>query len=385
MKSTISNIHIYHRFTEHSSRLINETTSLTRNNIVDNSTIVVFWENGFKEHEILDDKREIYRIKLLSEHLPKNDITKAIMILELLFRIIVKFGRKKFSVVSCHSVEMLPASIFIKLTSRAKLIYDVYELETEKRTPLLNKFNRVIERLFIHYADHVITVSNSIAEWYKRKYSIGNVSIIKNVPKFHFNEKYESNILKKKLNIKEDEILFIFLGAFDRARFIPHLLRIFSKVDEKKHIVFLGYPVVKHFGDLIREYSEKYPNIHIHDAVRYEDVLSVVQSADVGISVIENFSLSYYSTIACKFFEYLLSGVPVVASNFPDMSNIIDEYQCGWKVIPEEKAVLNLINSLTLDDIKEKRGNVLRCRTGFGWHIEENTLLDVYKKVLSCS
>ena len=305
MKSTISNIHIYHRFTEHSSRLINETTSLTRNNIVDNSTIVVFWENGFKEHEILDDKREIYRIKLLSEHLPKNDITKAIMILELLFRIIVKFGRKKFSVVSCHSVEMLPASIFIKLTSRAKLIYDVYELETEKRTPLLNKFNRVIERLFIHYADHVITVSNSIAEWYKRKYSIGNVSIIKNVPKFHFNEKYESNILKKKLNIKEDEILFIFLGAFDRARFIPHLLRIFSKVDEKKHIVFLGYPVVKHFGDLIREYSEKYPNIHIHDAVRYEDVLSVVQSADVGISVIENFSLSYYSTIACKFFEYL--------------------------------------------------------------------------------
>lgn len=385
MKTTIKNIHIYHRFTEHSSRLISETLSLTRKGIVDKSIIVVYWENGFKEYEKLDDKREVYRIKLLSEHLPKKDITKAIMILELLFRIIVKFGSEKFSVVSCHSVEMLPASVFIKLMSRAKLIYDVYELETEKRTPLLNKFNRVIERLFIHYADHVITVSNSIAEWYKRKYSIDNVSIVKNVPKLHFNEKYEPNILKKIFSIKDDEILFIFLGAFDSSRFIEPLLRIFSKVDRNKHIVFMGYPVVEDFGNLIREYSERYPNIHIHNAVKYEDVTSVVRSADVGLNVREHINLSDYSTIPCKFFEYLLSGIPIIASDFPVIAKIMDEFQLGWKIDPEEGAVFELINSLTVDEIKHKKDNVLRNRNKFGWHIEENTLLDIYKKVLSCS
>ena len=383
MYSPITNIHIYHKFTDHSSRLINETISLTRGKIIDKSIIVVFWENGFKEHEVLDNKREVFRIKLLSNKLPLNNFTKALMILELQLRIIFKFGAKGCTVVSCHSVEMFPACVLLKLISGAKLIYDVYELETEKRTPLMNKFNRRVERLLINFSDHIVTVSDGISEWYKRKYGRKDVSVVKNVPELYFNNKYELNFLKKKLNIKKNEILFIFLGAFDRARFIPCLLKIFSRIDKKKHIVFLGYPVVEDFGNLIRDYSEKYPNIHIHAAVKYEDVISVVRSADVGICVIERFSLSYYLTVACKFYEYLLSGIPAVASEFPDMSKIIDKFQLGWKIAPDEGAVFELINSLTVDEIKHKKQNVLRNRSKFGWHIEESTLFDVYKKVLS--
>ena len=71
------------------------------------------------------------------------------------------------------------------------------------------------------------------------------------------------------------------------------------------------------------------PNIHVHDAVPHEKVISVVKSADVGLCFIENISLSDYYSLPNKLFEYCFSGIPVLASDFPDMSKVIAQYGLG--------------------------------------------------------
>jgi glycosyltransferase involved in cell wall biosynthesis len=83
-----------------------------------------------------------------------------------------------------------------------------------------------------------------------------------------------------------------------------------------------------------------------------------------------------------KFFEYILSGLPVVVNDWPEMGNFVDENECGWKVAESEKAVINLIESISREDIKAKRNNVLKCKDSLGWHKEKEKLLRIYSELI---
>ena len=56
---------------------------------------------------------------------------------------------------------------------------------------------------------------------------------------------------------------------------------------------------------------------------------SIVYSADVGVALIENISLSDYYSLPNKFFEYVFSGLPVLVSDFPDISRVVKKYDLG--------------------------------------------------------
>ncbi len=380
MKKKITNLHIHHLYNKRSSREYREITSITKAGFVDKLTFVVFWEEGAKVYEKLDDSREVYRIKLLSQKFKRNNLSRLLMIYEFSLRVLLKFWNKKFDIVNAHSVETLPLASILKLFYSSKLIYDTHELETEKRTSkLVNLYNKVFERIFIRFADYIITVSPSIAEWYRKKYKYKKVYIVKNVPVVIPDKSEGSDILKKEFNIRENELLFIYQGQFEQGRFIKPLLDIFTEIDSKKHILFMGYGRLE---EMIMEHVSKYENIHYHPPVPVNEILKYTRGADVGISLTENICLSFYYTIPNKFFEYILAGIPVIASDFPDMGKYVDDYKFGWKIDPNYEEVKKLIDNITREQVIEKSKKAIAARSQFGWHIEEKVLLNVYNDIL---
>jgi len=380
MKKRITNLHIHHLYNKRSSREYREIISITKAGFVDKLTFVVFWEEGSKVYEKLDDNRDVYRIKLLSQKFKRNNLSRLLMIYEFSLRVLLKFWNKKFDIVNAHSVETLPLASILKFFYSSKLIYDTHELETEKRpSKLVNFYNKVFERIFIRFVDYIITVSPSIAEWYRKKYKNKKVYIVKNVPVVTPEKSEGSYKLKRKFSIQENELLFIYQGQFEQGRFVKQLLGIFTEIDSKKHILFMGYGRLE---EMIKEYVSKYENIHFHSAVPINEILKYTRGADVGISLTENICLSFYYTIPNKFFEYILSGVPVIASDFPDMGKLVDDYKFGWKVVPKYEEAKKLIESITREQVIEKRKKAIAARSQFGWHIEEKVLLSVYKEIL---
>jgi len=49
----------------------------------------------------------------------------------------------------------------------------------------------------------------------------------------------------------------------------------------------------------------------------------VTASVDIGVSLIENLSTSYYYALPNKLFEYIMADVPVVVSNLPQMKKLL--------------------------------------------------------------
>lgn len=369
-------LHIFQSTMEYDSRILKTTKSIADSGLIDKVIIVGIWENGVKEYEQLDNKRVLLRVPLKTRVFPSGWIWKVLQHIEWALKIFFKFKKEGIKSVHCHSLSTLPIAVLFKIFAQSKVVYNAHELETEKgKRGLRHRASQLLERLLIHYTDLIIVVSDSIAEWYKNQYSLKQVYIIKNFPYQENNINEPNNILKDTFSIQGNEILYIYQGVLSKGRSIEILLNVFSRIDKKKHIVFMGYGELE---DTVRKYEMKFSNIHFYPAVKPEEILNYTKSADVGICLFENVCLSYYYAQPNKLFEYIACGLPVIVSDFPDMGKIIDKNKCGWKIAINERAIKELIENTSIEEIEDKRKSVLKCKDNFVWDKEEKKLLKIY-------
>lgn len=375
------NLHVYFSNFKHETRIFKETKSLIKIAELQKIILIGIWEKGLVEYESLDHKRAIWRVPLKTRVLPSAAFWKVIKYLEWLIKIFLRFRKKEIAVINCHSLNVLPLGLLFKVFTQTKIIYDTHELETEAAglSPLRKVLAKIIEKILIKRANQLIVVSESIGQWYQKRYHLKNVLVIKNFPEIPARKIQSSRLLKEKFKIKDSEILFIYQGLLDRGRGIKILLEVFSKLKDNKHLVFMGYGPLE---SLIQKYAKLFSNIHFQTAVKPEEILRYTASADVGLSLAENVCLSYYYSLPNRLFEYLVSGLAVIVSNFPDMARVIAKNQCGWQIAPTRQALLKFIRKLSNKEISKKRNNVLKCGLNFVWENEEKKLLNIYENLL---
>jgi hypothetical protein len=169
---------------------------LVDNQVAQKIHIVGIWKEKLKEHEDVDDKREIYRVKtFIYRYIPffKTFFYRWEWYLKIFFRYI----NKEIRVVQCNSIEDLPLGVALKFFKRnIKLVYDAHELETEKNTVdgFRKKLLKFLERRLIKSVDKVSVVSLSIVDWYEREYKIPKVYLIRNIP---YNHTLKGEIIKR--------------------------------------------------------------------------------------------------------------------------------------------------------------------------------------------
>jgi glycosyltransferase involved in cell wall biosynthesis len=372
-----NNIHIYPSTFKNESRILRETKSLAEFGLFDKIFIAAMWERGLKEYEDLDERRKVWRVRLKTATLPNSNLGKIIKHIEWSFRIFFRFKNESITFINCHSLSTLPLGAILKMFVKAKLIYDAHELETETMAlyGIRKILSKILERIFIYYTDQVIVVSHSIAKWYQNTYYLNNIHVIRNFPYRLDGEGNFPNVLRIDLNIRDDEMIFIYQGVLSRGRGIELLLNVFSELDKKRHVVFMGYGILE---DIVKEYANNYSNIHFWPAVKPNEIIRYTMCADIGICLINNICLSYYYALPNKLFEYITSGLPVVVSDFPEMRKIIDDYKCGWKVLVDKKLLKALMENISWKEIEGKKCNVLKCRPRFCWEKEAGKLLHVY-------
>ncbi len=373
------NLHIYNTFFKFDSRIRKETTTLAQSGLFDEIVIVGIKDETLSEHEELDSVRRVWRVKVFfKKSIASKNSYKAFNYIEWMGKIFFRFRKEKALTVTSHNLFTLMLGVLFKRFSRAALVYDAHELETETSgsVGLRKRLVKYIERKCIYSTDQVIVVSDSIADWYRKTYQINNVHVIKNFPYQPDLSSVHPNNLKLKLNVPAEELLYIYQGAIGAGRGVDVALNVFSQVTSDRHIVFMGE------GELVgkvKDYASRYSNIHYLDPVPHDELLSYTMSADVGIHLIENSCLNHTYCLPNKVFEYINAGIPVFVRKLPEMSRIVSEHGCGWLSPDDEAEMVQLINHITLADARHLREKVKMCRHQFDWKSQAAKLIEIYK------
>lgn len=299
---------------------------------------------------------------------------------ELTFKFLYISIKFKPDIVHCHDVIVLPLGSIVKLLCRSKLIYDAHELESDRNgiTRFQGFLTKFFEKSLWFTVDSLIVVSDSIGEWYVQNIGPKNYKVILNSPEIDLKTKFEDNYLKLKFNIKPEDKVFIYIGILGRGRGIDLILEAFADPSRSSSVVFLGYGEL---AESVKKYSKEHENIFYHEPVHHDEVVSVASSADYGFCLIQNISLSDYLCLPNKLFEYCFAKVPVIASNFPELSEKVAKYNLGFCVDLDINSVMSKISEI--ENLIEKPVIDLETLADLSWNAQTLKLEKLYDSFLT--
>ena len=125
--------------------------------------------------------------------------------------------------------------------------------------------------------------------------------------------------------------------------------------------------------------------VHVLPRVPTEEVVAYAASATVGVSPVPPTSLSYRYSLPNKLFQYMQAGLPVVASDFPQVREVIEETGAGITVDARNvDALAGAIRTYT-EDAERSATDGARGREAvrrrFNWSAAEASLLAIYRRV----
>jgi glycosyltransferase involved in cell wall biosynthesis len=374
------NVHIHHTTFEYDSRIFKISGTLAEAEIFTKIILMGVRKRDLLEVQSLDKRRVIHRIKILSSSLT-GKFGKIVSHIEWQFKLFLKILLlKQVDVIDAHSLSVLPLTVLLKKIKKAKLIYNAHELETETLNSrgVRKLVSKWLEKWLIGAADQVILVSDSIADWYKGRYKLENISVVKNIPLFQERPTQQTNNIKKILNIIDDDILFIYQGGIARGRNIEEILNLFAKANCDRHIVFIGSG---NEVEKVKDYQRQFSNIHYLPAMPFEQLMQHTMGANVGIHLIETNCLNHIYCLPNKIFEYLHAGIPIFVRDIPELATIVKKNNCGWLAPSNFTEMLNFINQLTLAEINLKREQARKCCRLYSWENEGKVVSALYSNL----
>jgi len=122
--------------------------------------------------------------------------------------------------------------------------------------------------------------------------------------------------------------------------------------------------------------------------VSHEEALKIQQSSDAGMAILRpsnNTGGKQGSLGNTKIFEYMMSGIPVICTNFILWKEIINKFNCGICVEPnnnEEIAkAISYIKNNTDEALKMGENGRKAVEKEFNWETQEKKLLDLYTEL----
>ncbi len=126
--------------------------------------------------------------------------------------------------------------------------------------------------------------------------------------------------------------------------------------------------------------------VHFIPTVPLAELLAWTASADIGVQPIRNTCLNHLSTDSNKLFEYVMAGLPVVASNFPEIRRVVRAYEIGLLFDPEIPGALqDSLGRLVADPPLRSRlaANARASAHALSWETQEAALVALYDRVLA--
>ena len=271
----------------------------------------------------------------------------------------------------------------------AKLVYDSHELWLESSryfiaTSALNRLRyRITEKILTPRTDAVIAVTPSRGEVMKKLYpSIRKLVIIENSTD-PIEKLQESSYLRNRLGIPVSVPVILYQGIICPERGLDKLLEAASILrNEDIAIVIMGHDAWQ--GKLHRMHSEMNlkDSVFLLPPVPSETLPEVTVSADVGLILFENTCLNHYYSLPNKLYEYMMAGLPIIASDFPEMARIINKHNCGILVDSTDAEAIASGIRVLVNSPDEMRQMGIRGRKAsldkYNWPVEEKKLVDLY-------
>lgn len=306
----------------HDSRIVNLTNSLKDDGC---SVSVISFDWFISSQNYFDDEIKIYK-------LVKGKFS-LFFYLHFALILIRELFRSKSEIYFAEDLYTLPFVTTIAKLKGAKVYYNSRELYAFlgglRNRPILQSVVKQIEKFFIRKVDLVLTTGEMDSAFLEKFYGIDNTLVIRNIPLFQTpSAKID---FRKMYRISDDKMILLYQGVLLEGRGVPLIMRAMVKLPQTILIMLGDGEQKSNFQKLAKELNIAERVIYA-GTINQRELMNYTAGADIGLSLIENISISYYHALPNKLFEYIMAGLPVICSDLPQMKKIVETYQVGESI-----------------------------------------------------
>lgn len=274
-------------------------------------------------------------------------------------RITMSFGSEIASlrpdVILCHDLEMLWASVLAAKSLRIPLLYHAHEdwpAMVSERSRLEGFLLGLLERRLIRFVDHVYAAGDDRAErfrrWGKRVTVIYGAKPLSELPIIGDAER---SAIRAAAGFGPEEFVLGIAGSLGRDEAVPTVLEAIRSLPAHVKLYVVGGGETK-----IAEAKASVERRSLASRVVFtgrlptQEYLRQTAAIDLGLALYFPTTRNQTTVVPLKLFDYMGLGIPILASNFPEMRRIVETCGCGATTNPEDAvAVRHAIESFLLD------------------------------------
>ncbi len=296
--------------------------------------------------------------------------------------------REDADVYHFHDPELMIVGLLLKARGK-KVIWDVHEhypnsimdkfwISKGLRRCVSKSFD-LFERAVVRFFDLVIYTTPLVGARYE-KLKVASVRI-ENYPIVELSDTFERNPQKQ----------IIYLGAMSRIRGLVEAIEAFALVAAKQpdwQLVLVGVARPESFEDELKALARQRgieKNVTFVPWVPYEEKERLTSAASIGVITY----LPYSNNTSClpnKLFDYMLVGMPVVASNFPLYGEVVEPSRCGLIVDPSRPEEIAEAITYLIEHPDEARAmgecGLRAVRERYNWEGQSVQLCRMYEVLL---
>ncbi|MFY1642463.1 glycosyltransferase family 4 protein [Methanoculleus bourgensis] len=289
-------------------------------------------------------------------------------------------------VVHCHEPDALLLALLLKAVRGRKVVYDIHEHwpseipfdlglpEVAVLTRTLASLISPVELLLARFADAKIAVSESVAERFRGNGTepviISNYSVTDQAPPVP-KARNSHSVVYMAGNMQ------MFHGIRECIQAISRVKATFPDVS----LTLVGN--VREDIGAIAAKTDPRPEITMTGYLPYRQMYETLCRGSIALLVFQPDYYNAYIGLPNKLFDYMLCGLPVVASDFPEIRRVVADTGCGVLVDPTDPGAIAEAIIYLMEHPEEARRMGENGRRAvlerYNWGEMEGRLLGLYR------
>lgn len=297
------------------------------------------------------------------------------------FRLFWKLLFQSMDVIVANDLDTLPACFLVSAIRRKKLVYDTHEYYTGvpelQQRPFIRKIWETIESWIFPHLKHIMTVNDSIASLYQKKYH-QHLHVVRNVSLRYSNG---ISMSRKDLDLPEDKFLVILQGAgINVDRGAEEAIEAITHMENTCLLIIGGGDIWSKLQNDVRKRNLQ-EKVLFRSRMPYEQMMLYTKCSDLGLTLDKDNNINYRYSLPNKLFDYIQAEIPILCTDLVEVANIVRNYNIGEVTPSLDPVVLSTIIYAILHDserLEQWKLNLAKAAEDLCWEKEEENLLNVY-------